>query len=262
MFGEKDFGHKEGLKIMEELNKTPDVVYMDLKILKDFYFPLMLMNVKDEKSYQYIIENINKYNKRLIDDPRVFFSELDLDFDFDEALAKVKNHDHLFTVSPNTNYIFILREFARSLVMQRGMTRNSVPTKVYINTAPLKLSKRVMLSLAELLTITTNLEVIVGHYDITNLPSKIIDEVDVMYIYYFKDFIENEKYKEAFQNEAFTNTYIFAPKHYYDKDLPKKYKKENGLDIDFDSTEYLLQYLTMFQYMPNPILNLRENEDE
>lgn len=153
---------------------TPDKVYIDLALFKDFnigviYADQYLKQVTVEsfdKIKNAILPLIKEYQKRTYDTVDAFFTELGYSDDIIEALlldGKEHRHDATFLMAPATHFLNTLirhtirnqnnsrpaAKYVKNMIDKDQYTMDAIPVTYYINTYPLTLSPRILTKLGE-----------------------------------------------------------------------------------------------------------------
>ena len=200
---------------------TPDFIYLDLSLCKDFtlgYVYWQLMKKTDpqyqQQRYEDIFKEISKWQFRTFDDFEEYYPAYGI---ANEEIAAALNNpvyaDAIFQHSPNTNFFNTIRmdlainanhsavaeKFTKRTVGDGRYIRESTPITLFINTFPLKLSPGMNNSVGTFFNETFGVDVVIVTVDPSQLdytPSWLLKS-EVLYIasiesWFYSDYIKNQ----------------------------------------------------------------------
>lgn len=258
-------------EIMEETFGPIKNVYIDLRYMQDFYLGAILALCKSKDEIQYVIDNIDYYNNRYIEDvvetvfPKLHLTETEVQ----EYIHDPKNHSFLFRTAPVTDFCRMLKDINVDIETQ-NIAASSNDTNVVciynINTYPLTLSYRDKKQLKEKLqwfTDRKNLLIATMNVPIENINMDTYKEFRYMFAYDFYRIIQPTPLPTAgftafYEKRYLYNNFVFAPfRIVNDKILEEvKYYNADKLEELVLNTARYLSICSKFSYI-NPKITVR-----
>ncbi len=159
-------------KILEANLFTPDHVYIDMTLLKDYnlgiIFTDILLNKKDyslfEKFQSHLLKVIFDYQKRKFETIEPFFEEFGYNDEvISELLKRTDLHDSYFLMAPSTNFLKQLaistivnrnhsapaHKYTKKYVAEKQYVLEPVSITYYFNIYPLQVSNRILESVGK-----------------------------------------------------------------------------------------------------------------
>lgn len=225
----KDFDIDE--QELEQLNQdmmladliTPDRIYIDLALAKDFNIGTLLA-LRDERKtmlsveaysrlYQSILDGLPDYRDRKCDDIAHYFPAFGLtNKQIRERMNDPVWSSYILHNSPVTKFIQTMIEHTAINVNHSSVKCKKDDVHLFINTYPLRLNKIdesiVGLFFAELL----KMRVTVQYLDVTKLRLQDVVGYDEIYTYYFKQMMDQEDIRNGYSTLKFIRKRLFVPK--------------------------------------------------
>ena len=229
---------------------TPNGIYVDICWLKDIYLGGLIASVKTEAQYRSLYQGVERYQKRVIDDPSTTHPELGITLkQLEEVL--LKEGEKVYRLSPVNTFMVMFHNLLISINNKDAVTKKKRVPKLIINLYPIELSddKKVAIGLYynELFGFDTR----VISKPIETIDVSVIKALDLMYIYDFHRFIESERYSKEFSELHFEHLRIYTLKRIKDVEILDKCKTKEQLDKEFNSIEIYMNFMCHFDYLPN-----------
>lgn len=244
-----DFTHISE-QIMQSKLKTPDVIYVDMVLIKDFFLGALLKMINSKEQYLTIRDNIHKYENRFVDNVEYVFPELGITQQ--EYLANrigLSDFD-IFQGSPVTNFLNMLNQIVMSINNKTAASQKKTMIKLYINTFPLQLPFAVATAIANDFQSTYAMDVRIMQRPLHKCELSFVSELDLIFTDDIKSLIEEPVYRDAFKDQKFLEKQIFATKKLGSLKPLETHKTEQELMQDFLMTESFIQLMCHFGYMP------------
>ncbi len=257
----------ENNELMSELadsyfrSQTPaiKVLYLDIRCLQDFNMGALLNLINSEKEYQYVLDNIETYNKRNNLNIMEYFPKLDITEDqIKNYINNEENHRHLLLSSPMTDYYKYFSTFISAIDFNNKHSPDHVTPHIYIGSPIIKLSfeekQRLMFPIKQFaldyfITITD-----CGVEDYDDLILKSIDHYTVLD---FNDLMTNKRLGALMHNgEIVVNKSVHA--------YPIITTKDSDLTDEqlLENTEIVYKYVCDFKYVTMALsVNRAKQED-
>ena len=202
---------------------TPDFLYIDLRLLKDYNIGCLLSFLKERQKsisaeeyqslYNQILSSLDEYNQRKFDDINYYFPFMNVDNEtFKKRLHDERCASFIFHHSPLTKFMNVLKSQIFVNVNHSAVKGKHDPIEITFNTYPLKLNTQDKSSIGTYISRLLGVNVHVLYLDINNLESVDFTKIDEFYLYYFKEFIETETVRNDFTNLKYLNKKLFVAK--------------------------------------------------
>jgi hypothetical protein len=260
---------------MEEVNyneikekvqfKTPNRIYIDMSLLNDFYlgtilFKSFVLDNRDQETYSIIIDNLDLYNTRYLDNVEYIFPELN--YQHKDILALLHNseyHSHIFSLSPKTNIYLRLEERLLDINNKTAIIKNQITPTLVFNTYPFELPDELQNSIKVYYSDSFQFNVEIINQYLLDIDKDFLLGHDEFYMYDFITFIKDTYYSELFTKEKLLSKTIHAPKRIENIDKIKDLKKED-IELDFIVTESYLKLAIQFYYLYDMKVLLMDEE--
>jgi hypothetical protein len=235
---------------------TPDRLYVDLALIKDFNIGALL-SFRDEQKrtataashsalYQSMIAGIPAYQTRGFNDIAHYFPAFNLT---NEAIIK-RLHEPLWSGyilhnAPITPFINVLQAQIAVNVNHSAVISKRTEIELVINTYPLHLNQTnkniVGLYFAQLLKVRVSVVCL----DVTTFTLRDVINYDEIYTYYLDALFEHEDIRDGYTKLKFIRKRLFVPRIFGNVFKPK-------LDLEQEARiiKSRCDILTMFTYMP------------
>lgn len=257
---------------------TPDDVYIELSLMKDFPIGVVYADAmnKDETGALFreiqtaILPHIEQYQKRMYDTVTPFFGTLGYnDETIEHLLAGGVTHDHVFLVSPSTKFLYtLIRATARNQnhsgpankFNKRSLNTNQyvldvIPITYHFNTFPLTISSSILEKMATELGEALGVNIRFLNKDPSLFDEKDWDtwlkEIDCFYLDSFGRFNRSAFLLQKQSDMEFMGRYIFARKRFETRVMAA------NRNVDFDQQ---IQMITARQGMMCDFVWLQNNE--
>ena len=196
--GVDDPGYKEFVNaLMEGQFITPDLLYLDLFLLKDLHIgaimSLAIERDEGEDIYNLISKNLDNYRQRYFLDPCHYLSLPYTKEEVDSRLADEHYHDDIYLLSPMTNVLDSLINHIFININHSAIKDKVNDITVHINTYPLKLSKKLTYALGIFIRDVLQINVKLLCKPINEFTVDELMEYDEYYLYYFKEFSDHKE---------------------------------------------------------------------
>lgn len=220
-------------ELLETTFVAPDVIYVDLALLKDFILGAIRVILEDRGSSVQvlkdadasILENIIPYMTRVRHNVGQYFPKLNVTTqEVEKCLSDPSKHNAIFLASPvtqfvntlkanlaiNANHAHVSEKFRKKAHGKGRHTREFGMISLYVNTYPLQISKPLYVLLGKFLTDNYGVNVKVFCQNPKDIPSKLFlkyQEIDTAYL---KEFLDNPEFQKSLTDRKFMTTPIFA----------------------------------------------------
>lgn len=239
-------------QIMEDKLKTPDVIYIDLSIIKDLFLGTILSMIKTKEQYDIIMTNLKIYEGRYIDNIEHALPKLGITQEqYLEHRATISDFK-LFQISPITEFINVFSNFVTGINNKRAVMQKISPIQLYINVYPLNMPRQALVEIANIFQNTFAMNTSILIKPITDYALEFIHKIDMFFMEDIKSFMENDIIKKEMVDKKFNDTLIYAPRRIGDLSvLTEIHKTEENLMKDFIVTETYIRFMCMFSYLPS-----------
>lgn len=251
-------------KELERLNRemilsdliTPDKLYVDLVLVKDFNIGALLSFLHEMKTtrpdvdrgalYRSIIENLKSYQSRKFDDIAYHFPKFGLTTDDVRArLRDPKWSSYILHNSPITPYVDTLKGQLAVNANHSLVCGKKDHIDIVVNTYPLQLKgmdKHIVgLYFAQQFKVRVN----VVYIDMTKITLDDVVGYDEIYTYYFKELFDHEDIRNGYTSLKFIRKRLFVPRIFGLKHTPT---------LDTEREELVVKsrcdILTMLEFFP------------
>ena len=151
---------------------TPDKVYIDLSLLKDFPIGVIYADKFTENDAEFKFNQIQKmliprmsdYQKRTYDSVDMYLADLGYsDSKIEQLLSNNINHDVVFMMAPTSKFLDMLirhtvrnqnnsrpaAKYTKKMIDKNQYVMEPIPVTYYFNTYPLNLSEKLLIKLGE-----------------------------------------------------------------------------------------------------------------
>lgn len=258
-------------KLFDDINQllTKDLfspikqIYVEWSYLQDIYLGSLVNLCKSQDDYTYILNQISKYNDRILRGHASYFPKLKYTDSDLETYMNTKDINLLVLgTSPMTNIFQNLKDLIDRILLRNSKLDHKEPLKLIINTYPLILTQEVR----GLLTYMVN-QVFIGtdiylvSCPINKLDVGMLIECDILLIDRMDIFFSNadsDVFKYFFSEpiSKFVNSAIITPKVIDNKEIQNTLsdKSEEEIEEIFKTTIAVCGLMTDFIYI-NPIIH-------
>lgn len=234
---------------------TPDRLYMDLCLVKDFNIGALQSFRYERKPtipaeaysalYQSILDGLPAYQSRTFDDIPYYFPKFELTADqIKDRLHDPKWSSHILHDSPLTPFHKTIQAQILVNINHSKVAGKKDAVHLTINTYPIQLNhvntNIVGMYFADLLKV----EVYVVYWDLTKITLKDMLPFDEIYTYYYNLLFSHEDISAAYTNLKFITKRLFTPKILGTKVVP---------NVDIQRAENIIDsqcnVLTLFKFM-------------
>lgn len=231
-FTREELNAKQAADLKSELF-TPDVIYLELRLLKDYTLGALLALASDkppaegERLFKSVKSRLLGYDMRLTDDVAPFFPDFNLTTDeIEEVIRDPKYTDKILMYAPGTQFITAMSENLRininhsevddrfekvRLDDQGRYLKNWKDVTYVVNTWPLPSpTGRSLQMIQEFITRAFQSNVIVISTDPKDLDAKYYKSCDEFNFYQIGRHFENPKFAEPAIRFAFGNKMVFS----------------------------------------------------
>lgn len=241
-------------------------IYVDWTYLQDIYLGAMISLCKNQEEYNYLLENIDKYNNRVIRDHAYHFNKL---FKSDIQLEKhIRSKDtsmYLLAMSPFTNMFNNFKSVLYSSITRNLRLGYMEKIKVVLNMYPLVIGDIEQKIIKDIMS-TCYLDVIklgIVTEKISDVDINTLVDSDILLIDRFDIFLsDNSKTQAAWYNApvpSFMDKAVITPRILDNKEFIEKLSTLSKEQIDeiFDNTETFMSICASFKYI-SPIILLED----
>jgi hypothetical protein len=281
-------------KTLESMNEkairnsffTPDHVYIELGLLKDFaigavYTDLVVNQSNPDlfkQAQSHFLTILPHYQSRLFDTVEPWFTPIGYtDQKVDQLIADPGNHDRIFLLSPTSKFLETLiketfrninhsgpaNKVEKAMISAKEYVLNPLEITYTFNTYPLKLSPKILASLAVTLgeSLGVNIRFIAKDPDLFDADDwqSWMNKIDCFYLNDTGRFVGSQLCLEKIGNLEFMGRYLFGRKR-----LQREYKvSTQGLDLntEFHRAVARLGMMCDFDWMPGDQCRLTENKE-
>lgn len=245
-------------EMIEETLVTPDRIYLDLALLKNYHIGavvyhlkhvLNLSNEQVQEKLDYIKDAFPKYITRHFHDIERYFPKLGVsNKDIENVLKDISTHGHVFLYSPVTQYVnsfkanldvnanhsHVGEKFTKRKINDKAFVKEFKKIVVTLNTYPLTLSHRCQQLAGLFMSENFGVDVLLMNIRPKEITPDVFMDWDEIDTAFFKDFLENESFRNAFTEIKMQDKRIFAASWFGDvtqHGLSDKYLKEEMVHI-------------------------------
>jgi len=237
----------------EDNLKTPDVIYLDIRFVKDLYLGAILLTIDNQEQYKLLYDNITTYNERVIDDIGIVLPELGITNDRVLETMKTKA-DKLYDLSPVYTFMTNINDMLINVNHKCTIAKKLIIPTLIINVYPAKLSDAKMIAIGMYYIKTYGIRVKVISKPFKEIDPKIVRNIDLMYLYDLESFVSNPDYTKGFQDMKFEKLDLISVKRVANKEALTIHKTKADLDKDFLMTECYINLMCNFAYIPNLVV--------
>lgn len=235
-------------------------MYIDMMLIKDPRLGYLIYDIaknNNEKEYMKLIKFLNskKYINRITDNKDFVFPSICKDISEQDIFEEYKNEklsQTLFKFSPNLNSMSLLYHLITLSLKNKKITDDRHQLNLTINTYPFQLSENHLNTLKAALEMTFDIKVMFMCSKYKNIPNLHISKYDCWLIYDLLSFSKTNIFENLEKDKlhTYSKIHIYAPKIVNDKNVLKKYSKEDIIN-DFKLTEnYLNMFFTHKRFLP------------
>jgi regulator of sigma D len=245
--------------------KTPNKIYIDMFLLNDFYlgsilFKALVLDKSDEKVYKTIIDNLEIYDSRYVDNIEYIIPELNYKHkEILDILHNDKYHPVIYPLSPKTNVYYRLEERLLNINNRTAINKNKITPTLTINTYPIELPAHIANDIRLYYSDAFKINVDIISQSLLDIDKELFLSNDEFYIYDFISFIKDPHYSQLFTEEKLLPKIIHATKRVEDIEKVLSVSKED-IELDFVVTEAYLKLGIQFYYLSDMRILVQEKE--
>lgn len=253
----------------EEFSPTKQI-YVEWTYLQDIYIGSIISLCKNQEEYNYVLNNLEKYNDRILRDHSLYFPKLKLSEDQLETFIKdSKNSKLLLYRSPLTNIFINFKELIEFIYDKNHKFGDDSPITIIINIYPLPITEEFKLYIKHVREyLKSAIKIGIVSSPIQKLDLSMLLSSDILLIDRFDYFLKDEHSKtcQAFFDDPFPqffNKTIITPKVIDNEEVKKNVLNlsEKELDRIFEITTDLCNIGCNFKFV-NPIIYKQENKSK
>ncbi len=254
---------------IEDSLVTPDHMYIDLELAKDYRLGCMLSFLDERptadaaKAYQVIKQNLYNYQLRKYHETEPYFFDLGItDSMIETRLYDPAYADQIFARSPNTYFLECLKaqmainvnhsqvkeKFKRIQLSKGKYRREYDDVTFYVNTYPLQLSSSVRDLVGRFFTDNYRVTTVVLCQDIRQASVSMITAFDEMYVIHLGRLLDNKMINKALSDMQLKSRRIFAPMMF---DRHRKTTHAKAYEAEVNFLKVFLGVLCTFEWIPN-----------
>ena len=241
---------------------TPDLLYIDLSLIKDIYLGTLLTFLtkpekkiyeNEHKAYEYIMCRLEEYRNRSFHDLKHCFPELNFtNDDLDARLNDPAYADFIFYSSPITGFLDTLKAQIAVNVNHSSVIGKKNDIRVIINTYPLILNKQSQHVLGIYMSRGYGLTVQLICQDPRTMSLETLLSYDEVYCFCLEPFFLNLKINKAFSELKFVGKRFYMPKFF-----GYQYTDQKDIKKDDRYSQTALNVLTQFKYIDMAIVSAK-----
>lgn len=253
--------------ISDEIFSPIKQIYVDWTYLQDIYLGAMISLCKNKDDYAYLIENIDKYNDRVIRDHAYHFRKLfKSDIQLEKYIRVEDTSSYLLASSPFTNMFNNFKTMLHSSITRNLKLGYLEKIKVIVNMYPLVIGDIAQKIIKDIMK-NCYLDVIklgVVSEKISDIDLNLLTDSDILLIDRFDLFLaDNTKTQSAWYTTPipeFMDKAVITPKVIDNVEFISKLDTLSKEQIDevFDNTETVMSICAQFKYI-SPIILLEDN---
>ena len=253
---------KEFINTLNDLRvSTPNKIYIDMRLLKDYFLSAILSKVTNAKEYQYIISRIPQYNKRLIDDVEMIFPILNVkQGEIDDILSDTNKNVAIYERAPSTTYSIAFNHYLLSINNRCAVNNKDIIPELIINTYPIQLPKDVSDSIGQWFVNTYGYKVLIICKHMNDIDVELIKSTDDIFLYDLHSFVEHPVFSELLSDEkqeTFRDTNVMSARLLKDRHAYEFHNhNEEAIVKDFIVSESYLNFMCNFRFLTDVKINV------
>ena len=240
-------------ELLESSFVTSDVLYIELRLLRDYKLGAILRHVMDTKAediakttYETIQKHIATYAHRKYDDVDHYIPGLPITNDeVDRLLASTENSDPILNASPMTEFVHTLIANLMINANHSEVQNKSGQIRFLVNTYPLDISAREQRLVSLYITRLCAVDVEIFCQDPETLDKTMIDRCDEFYSFYIDRLMRNTYFYDKLKKLSFLRRRLYVPKYF-----GFTYTKDHDTFQDQTYTHAVLNTMITFEYIP------------
>ena len=202
---------------------TPDKLYVDLALLKDFNIGVILSILYDRKPhmqvgeyaalYKQLIAELPKYAKRTCDDIEYLFPFLKINnTEFKERFTDPQYTSFILHNSPITRFQHVLTGQLLINTNHSAVVGKKTAINIDINTYPLKLTKYDEYIVGAFVSTLYSVNTTTQYMDLTKIDATHVSKYDEIYTYYLPELLAHQNIRHAYSSMKFIMKRLFVPR--------------------------------------------------
>ena len=240
-------------ELLESSFVTSDVMYIELRLLRDYKLGAVLRHVMDTKpqdvakrTYETIQNNLSSYVHREYDDIDHYIPDLPIrNDDVETILATTKKPDAILNASPLTEFIHTLLSNLMINSNHSEVQNKTGQIRFLLNTYPLDISEKEQRLISLYITRLCAVDVEIFCQDPKALSKEILKRCDEFYSFYITRLMENTYFYQKLKSLSFLKKRLYIPKYF-----GFTYTNTHNILHDQTYTHAVLNTMITFDYMP------------
>lgn len=240
-------------------NEHPPVkhIYVDLEAFVDFYLGAIMLMIKTNVEYQYVVSRLEAYAKYPYRDITKVFPSLKFSMEDIEKLISDEKIAPLILNSPTKSLFYDWVEMAAEWSQKNKVQDNNIIPIVHVNCRTMKLTDAVKQKWTMYFQDTVlNCNVRFYHNAYSDFTVEFVNQMDVMVIDDCEAFFDNPKLKDDIEAGNYIGKEVYGFR-YLGKDISIA---EDELEQTFDQTEAALCLFFGFRYLDKRVLMTQQKK--
>ena len=221
---------------------TPDKIYVDLMLFRDFNIGTLLSFLEEMKTtrpevdrvslYRYMLDNLPEYQDRKFDDMEHHFSKFGLTTkEIQHRLHDQEWSSRILHTSPITPYITTMKSQIAVNINHSNVAGKKNGIDFFVNTYPLKLDKQDQHIIGLFFAQELGVNVTVIYRNPKQFTLEEVIEYDEMYTYHLADLFNNEDISNGYTALKFISKRLFTPRLFGNKFIKSMHTEKEELIV-------------------------------
>lgn len=245
-----------GTEIIESMQHPVKTIYMDSDFLYDYRLGSLLLLIKGEKDYEYVIKQLDAYecnpSLKITDS----FPELNLtEEDVDQVEYDLERQTHLNVISPKTGLLEDLNDFLASVNTYNRSQTDTTGVTLIVNCRRHLMPDFVWDQLVDYVNSADKSITLVKttFRDWDEVPNEDFNKFDMVFVYDMINFARSQLFRTKAQSMSTINKLMFAfPQLEKERKTPEEAKEafenfENVMNVIFSKFSYIRKTISRKQ---------------
>ena len=231
---------------------TPDNIYLDLSMIRDFTvgaYLTVLLRKKDDilanAQYDLFVKNIDVYRKRKFNDMKHYVPDIVVSTDeINDCLVDESAADTILALSPITAFMDTFMAQIAVNVNHSAVKHKFNPITVTINTYPLQVNTHSKDIIGSYMADTLGVNIVIVYKDPASFTKANALAYDEFYLMYLDRYLSVEEIRTAYSEMLFIDKRLYTPRI-----INTKYNGYMDTNKEFIIVANTLNILTNFEYI-------------